>query len=377
MTSLGFIIAAVVFVLLTVFLFYNYPKKWRKNKAFVIVLLAIRTVGLLGVVSVFAFHRMIPSEAIRKIATIVGTCYYVITILEAMLCLIRNISVRALRCIAKGLKDHWFLDRRVHSVAFLLIAVLILVAGFINIDRLKMTRYEVSIDPPSLEKELTICLIADIHSGSGTWDKTYDEMARLIDESEADVLLIAGDVFDETTKESDVQKLADMMGKIKKPKYGIYYIYGNHDEWLEDLAAERMREMGVTVLEDEMIVLGEDIQLIGCLDPNCGAAKIDELCKECSPDKDKPLLVLTHRPKHFREMADLGVDLVMAGHTHGFNFPQFMAANLFNDMYSGIREYDDMTAVTTSGISAWGYHYKWPAKSEVVTIHVTFDGGEG
>ena len=34
------------------------------------------------------------------------------------------------------------------------------------------------------------------------------------------------------------------------------------------------------------------------------------------------------------------------------------------------------SAITTSGVSAWGYHYKWPAESEVVTIHVTFTGVE-
>ena len=65
----------------------------------------------------------------------------------------------------------------------------------------------------------------------------------------------------------------------------------------------------------------------------------------------------------------------MAGHTHGFNIPQFLGAPLFGDMFSGIQQYGGMAAVTTSGVSAWGFHYKWPAVSEVVTIHVTFGGG--
>jgi hypothetical protein len=42
-------------------------------------------------------------------------------------------------------------------------------------------------------------------------------------------------------------------------------------------------------------------------------------------------------------------------------------------MFSGIESYGKMTAVTTSGVSAWGFHYKWPAESEVVKIHLTFD----
>ena len=72
-------------------------------------------------------------------------------------------------------------------------------------------------------------------------------------------------------------------------------------------------------------------------------------------------------------MADAGCDLAMAGHTHGFNIPQFLGSAMFEDMYYGIKKYDNMTAITTSGVAAWGFHYKWPAKSEVVTIHLTFE----
>ncbi len=32
----------------------------------------------------------------------------------------------------------------------------------------------------------------------------------------------------------------------------------------------------------------------------------------------------------------------------------------------------DMTALTTSGVSAWGYHYKWPAQSEIAKVTLTF-----
>ena len=38
-----------------------------------------------------------------------------------------------------------------------------------------------------------------------------------------------------------------------------------------------------------------------------------------------------------------------------------------------IKKYGDMTAIVTSGVSAWGFHYKWPAKSEVVNIRLSFE----
>lgn len=56
----------------------------------------------------------------------------------------------------------------------------------------------------------------------------------------------------------------------------------------------------------------------------------------------------------------------------GFNIPFFLTVGPSNDMLQGIETYGDMTAVTSSGVSAWGLHYKFPAYSEIVLIHMTF-----
>ena len=142
------------------------------------------------------------------------------------------------------------------------------------------------------------------------------------------------------------------------------------------IVRREVMETALTVLKDEMTVIGEDIQLIGRMDPVHTAKSVETLMRDCAPDPDKPILVLTHRPKDFAAMASSGCDLAMAGHTHGFNIPQFLGANMLGDMYYGSKAYDGMTAITTSGVSAWGYHYKWPAVSEVVTVHLTFTGAE-
>ena len=60
----------------------------------------------------------------------------------------------------------------------------------------------------------------------------------------------------------------------------------------------------------------------------------------------------------------------MSGHTHGFNIPMIAAVYWRADVISGIKSYGNMTAVVTSGVSGWGFHYKFPAKNEVVLIHL-------
>lgn len=351
---------------------------------FVALLVLWHIVGLTSVVMIFAAFKTIPYENIRYEISRIGTCYYIMTTIQAILFLIRAISRRAYLLVSKYRSTplekqevRWVKDKSIHAVIITGLSFCVFVAGYFNIDILNKTRYEVEVPADSVNEELTICLIADIHAGSGTWEYTYDDLEEMIDSSNADVLLIAGDVFDETTSETDVDHVCELISTIDQPRYGIYMVYGNHDAALEDGMLERLSEAGVTVISDEMTVIAEDVQLIGCMDPVFNPVSFEDLWEICAPDQDNPVIVLTHRPSQFQQMSDLGCDLVMAGHTHGFNIPQFLGANLFGDMYSGIREYGSMTAVTTSGVSAWGYHYKWPAESEVVTIHVTFTGDQG
>ena len=320
MNSLAFIGAAAVFVGLTVFVFFNYPQSWRKNKMFIAVLILWHIFGLAATVTVFTVYREIPYEGIRYEITRQASAYYILTMLLAILFGVRFVCVKIYYFVNRLLKrevrekrKHFIEDKRFHAILFIVISALIFEAGYFNIDFLK-----------------------------GTRGKDQELVEWVID-------------------------------TIKMPRYGIYYIYGNHDNSVDDWAAQQMRAMGVTVLEDEMTTIGEDIQLIGTLDPKAGARPVDQVLAELSPDTDKPVLVLTHRPKHFQKMADAGCDLAMAGHTHGFNIPQFLGSAMFEDMYYGIKKYDNMTAITTSGVAAWGFHYKWPAKSEVVTIHLTFE----
>ena len=380
MNTLLFILSAVAYALLTVFIYFNYPVSWRKNHMFITLVLLWRAIGLSSVVIIFTAFNAIPYENVRYEITRLGSCYYITTTVQAILYLLRIIIRRIYLLIAKlagkkvdPKKQRWITDKRTHAFVFILASFVIFGLGYFNIDFLQSTEYEVKIAAQSEEKELKICLISDIHAGSGTWEYTYDDMAEMINAADADVLLIAGDVFDETTGPRDVENLARAFEKIKQPRYGIYYVYGNHDNSVDDWSANRMREMGVTVLEDEMVIIGEDIQLIGHSDQKVSSKDMPTLYAECAPDPDKPIIILTHRPKGFQQMADLGCDLVMVGHTHGFNIPQFMGANMLGDMYYGSKEYGGMTAITTSGISGWGFHYKWPAKSEVVTIRVTFE----
>ena len=113
-----------------------------------------------------------------------------------------------------------------------------------------------------------------------------------------------------------------------------------------------MEEMDVTVLKDEMIRIGDDIQLIGLLDHKVNAKDPELLFPDLNLDYNEPIIVLERRPKNYRMLSELGTDLVMAGHTHGFNIPFYLMRPLFSDSYYGLKTYNGMSGINSSDVSA-------------------------
>ena len=375
-----FMASVLLFLAMTVFVYLNYPKSWRENKMFRVVLILWHLTGMLAISIIFTVFKTIHHAGIKYEIVRIGTYYYLMVLLLTILFAIRlAISSLYLFIMKKRGAEipeqgkRWLTDKRVHSILFILAAYVITTAGYFNIDILNTTEYDITIHKKSAEKDLNVLLVADIHAGSGNWEFTYTELAEQIDNANADVILLAGDIFDETTSDHDVELVNWMLETIRQPRYGIYYVYGNHDDSTNDWAGKTIRSMGVTTLDDRMTILGEDVQLIGHDDPKHSSLTYQQLMSSLQVDSEKPVLMLTHRPKEFRELSELGIDLAVAGHTHGFNIPFFMGEPSLNDMYYGWRQYGNLNAVTTSGVAAWGWHYKWPAKSEIVLIHLHFD----
>ena len=104
MNSLAFIGAAAVFVGLTVFVFFNYPQSWRKNKMFIAVLILWHIFGLAATVTVFTVYREIPYEGIRYEITRQASAYYILTMLLAILFGVRFVCVKIYYCVNRLLK---------------------------------------------------------------------------------------------------------------------------------------------------------------------------------------------------------------------------------------------------------------------------------
>lgn len=233
---------------------------------------------------------------------------------------------------------------------------------------------------------LRIVQLADSHIGT-TFDG--EGLSRYVDEindKDPDIVVITGDFVDDGTMKQDMVDACKALGRLET-KYGVYFCYGNHDKGYysnerrgyskDDLEAE-LEKNGVTVLEDETVLLDNRFYIIGRADKseelenrNGSRKSISELMQGL--ESDKYTIVLDHQPNDYQAEAEAGADLVLSGHTHG---GQMLPINRIgeligaNDFTYGYKRIDGTDFIVTSGISDWEIVFKTGCRSEYVVIDI-------
>lgn len=286
--------------------------------------------------------------------------------------------------------------RTTSMLGFLCLAVtaLITLYGFISAKRIRTVHYHPCIDKEGGPKDrLRIVLIADLHLGYNTGYKMMRQMARKIEAQRPDLVIIAGDIFDNDFDALKTpEKVAEVLRNIKS-RYGVYACYGNHDISEKILAGftfghrkekasdPRMdaflRDAGIVLLRDEGVTIGDGIYLYGRPDlhrPNLGAG-IRKTPEEITRDLDwrRPIIVIDHQPAELSELASAGVDLDLSGHTHGGQmFPGVLTIRLLWKNAYGMKRFDGMYSVVTAGVGVFGPNMRLGAHPEIAVVDVRF-----
>ena len=90
-------------------------------------------------------------------------------------------------------------------------------------------------------------------------------------------------------------------------------------------------------------------------------------------DKTKPIIVLQHEPKQFKDLADNGADVVLCGHTHnGQVFPGNFIVPFFNENAYGVEELYGIDTIVTAGVGYYGPPLRVGTDSEVTVVNIKF-----
>lgn len=241
--------------------------------------------------------------------------------------------------------------------------------------------------------DLKMILIGDLHMGYSIGCSQIEDMVAAINAENADIVVIAGDLFDNNYDAlDDPERLETLLSEIHTT-YGTYAVFGNHDveETLisgfpisSDKNAPRdprmdtfLEKSNIHMLEDKTVVIADSFYLTGRLDETrtgtgTARASLDELTANL--DSSMPLFLLTHEPDHLSDYSAHGVDMLLCGHTHaGQFFPLTIVQPFVWENHWGMKMVDNMYSFVTSGVGVYGPDMRVGTNSEIMVIDVHFD----
>lgn len=268
--------------------------------------------------------------------------------------------------------------------------------GIFNARNIKVNEYSVTVNKScGSDKHLKAVLVADLHMGYAIGVDHITNMVEKINQQDADIVIIAGDIFDNSYDGMDDPEGIKAQLKSIKSKYGVYAVYGNHDidekilmgftfDWGgKQLHSEKMtnfmKECNIKLINDESVLINDEFYLVGRRDTDkpCTEdgtrAEISELTKDL--DKTKPIFVLSHEPDELQKTADAGADIDFSGHTHdGQLFPGNLTIGLFWENPCGMIKKDNMYSIVTSGVGVYGTFMRVGTDAEICSVDIDFAG---
>jgi len=263
--------------------------------------------------------------------------------------------------------------------AVVILVVSIISYGAWNARHPQVNHYDVTIAKQAGPlKELHVVMVSDIHLGTIVHNGNLTTMVTMVNELKPDLVLFAGDVFDENIESSNKQQVSDTFRKLSAP-YGVFAVLGNH-EYIGGNAEEAinyMGEAGVKVLRDSSLKIAESFYLLGRDDQSAsrfnGVPRQDLKTIMQAVDRSLPVILMDHQPSHLEEPAEQGVDLQLSGHTHaGQLFPiGYITSRIFENDWGLLRK-GDFQLIVSSGFGTWGPPIRLGTTPEIVDIMIKF-----
>ena len=203
---------------------------------------------------------------------------------------------------------------------------------------LKLDLTERGLDVPRLPPPLdglSIVHLSDLHFTGKVARPFFEEVVRISNSLEPDLVAITGDLVDKTRC---IDWIPDTLGRLKA-RYGVYCILGNHDlrvDWKRMLRV--LGDCGLVHLGGRWItteVRGQPLLLAGNELPWFGPA-----ADPCAfpPRSEVPFrIMLAHSPDQLAWARKGDGDLMLAGHLHGGQIRLPLVGPLFSPSYSGVQ----------------------------------------
>lgn len=189
-----------------------------------------------------------------------------------------------------------------------------------------------------------------------------------------DLVVITGDVFD--GMKGTKLEYADEVFKGIKSRYGIFFVLGNNDFYFpRDKLSKQLSGLGIKVLVNQnhrISIGGQTLWIIGVNDPHLRKA---DMPKALEGTEAGTKILLAHSPEIFDEAAGVGIQLVLAGHTHGgqINIPFFPRISAFvrkgyEQYLSGLYKVDHTQMYVNQGLGVGKIPLRFMVRPEITVV---------
>jgi predicted MPP superfamily phosphohydrolase len=200
-------------------------------------------------------------------------------------------------------------------VILLLIAITFVYMRFIATSGFIIKEFNVTSEKlPKGFNGVKVIHLSDIHYAS-VGEAKLNKAVEEVNTMKPDIIVFTGDLYDEFSNltEDMENKIINALSKLNAP-LGKYAVSGNHD-YKYDRFTDIITKSGFTYLENEtkLIYYNDEtpIEIIGYPDE-----------REANPNYDLELsdyfkIALIHEGDSWEHIKDKGIDLTLAGHSHG------------------------------------------------------------
>ena len=233
-----------------------------------------------------------------------------------------------------------------------------------------------------------IAQLSDIHIGPFMTEAEIRKYVGIANALKPDLVALTGDfvTWDPSTQRAVVGALAGL-----KAPFGIFGCLGNHEAWsnTEDSITLLFAQAGIRILRQARVPIataGESLNLIG-VDfatrrhmPAPGNQRFVRQYLEgveslVAPDAVN--ILMSHNPDTFDRAAQLGIDLSLAGHTHGgqvaleFISPEIAPSRMVTPYVAGWFEKPGGQLYVNRGIGTIGVPMRIGAPPEITVYELT------
>jgi len=269
-------------------------------------------------------------------------------------------------------------------VAVLLVIVLtamFVTVGFVRAQALpRIVNLEVQLAhlPPSLDG-FKVVQLSDVHLGTFARLARFRGLVGKVNTLAPDLVVITGDLVDEEA--SQLAPYEPILAALRA-RHGVLAVAGNHDFFggIDELV-RRAAQCGIRFLRNEKVTIAGAIQVYGIDDPivaRLRGGRSVSFESVLGPEvREQPSILLYHQPIGYPRLAELGVGLVLSGHTHGGQlWPLVYISRLFYPYISDHFSIGTSHFYVSRGTGTWGPPMRFGVPPEIVVIRLRSPGAQ-